>query len=741
MDNLFAYLGNLGSRDVLLKRNRILEDFVADMNHGTVSDPGQAASGAQDEALPKNTNEPASCLQLAEDVKTLLNKRFTCTLSLTSGAGNDTKAAALVALEDYVTKLYLAHHNEQEKADLIYQIGLSAQGELERSEIGQLRDRLWEILKDPVSDYAPEQRTAPAQLKAMIAEHPAELFAARPGYRSEVIPFIEAYYSAEHRRRELAAISVIYKTCLGAPAAFLPDFLARQQALLDSFAHTAQEMVDGRAKLEAFATAARSGTERFPSEGEVAIYKEQRYLSQLQEDFNTSVQAVFEDELTFLMISSYEYTRSLYRLKIRNSNKSAQALYISAYDKGDRHIKKLLEYSSQKYAKSGQEEFMNSFCLGSTVLNNQKTSKIVLPHFIRRIYDTGVWEEQTSERETVAQSIYDIGPVIGLISVSTTRRNPYLLPLGDAGMEGPASVTAFLTAFSCVPLDESSAQGVLAACKKEAEHEKFPKVKQASLEFLASITPHELAVFGQYMTERLTHACFLSKAYQLRNSTPYRNYMKRLEDSLHKRSLSALQTGLQDYFDFYLDPVIEALMLLPLPLTRLRILDFLEDFIQRTATDLQPGAAWDLTPAELFRFLDILTGKLRELVTFWTETVIPCHLLYYHYLASEIPVTDAEPLTGTREYYAQVYERYLFFANNDDRIDIDPAFSATQDLQPLQEITDGRAFDLYAGSFYNYFLEETYRIALSRTFYQQYVRLHMHKTKVDVMDLPNQKTS
>ena len=120
--------------------------------------------------------------------------------------------------------------------------------------------------------------------------------------------------------------------------------------------------------------------------------------------------------------------------------------------------------------------------------------------------------------------------------------------------------------------------------------------------------------------------------------------------------------------------------------------------------------------------MDILTGKLRELVTFWTETVIPCHLLYYHYLASVVPATDAEPLTGTREYYAQVYERYLFFTNTDDSVDIDPAFCSTQNLQPLQEITDGRAFDLYAGSFYNYFLEETYRIALSRTFYQLYVQ-------------------
>ena len=117
------------------------------------------------------------------------------------------------------------------------------------------------------------------------------------------------------------------------------------------------------------------------------------------------------------------------------------------------------------------------------------------------------------------------------------------------------------------------------------------------------------------------------------------------------------------------------------------------------------------------------------------------HILYYHYLASEVPATDAEPLAGTREYYAEVYERYLFFANTDDNVDIDPAFCSTQNLQPLQEITDGRAFDLYAGSFYNYFLEETYRIALSRTFYQQYVRSHMYKTKADVMDPPNQKKS
>ncbi len=719
MDNLFAYLGNLGSRDALLNRNKILDDFLERMECVSVTE----CSNSQEDVTPSINKGKADCLEIAEDAIKLLKHKFTCTLSLPCEDMADKKAQAFAELEDFTRELFLKHHNENERSELLRKIGLSASGMLERHETGQLRDRLFKILKDPVSDYSPEKRTAPAKLRDMINGNMAALFSGSHDLEKEVKPFINDYYLDKHIRRELETLREKFNKYLGAPADILPEFLKTIRSLIDNFAYTAEEKEAGRSKLDSFTEAFASHNGDFPSENEVSAYKENRMLSMLQDDFNTSVQEIFTDELKFLMIASYEYTNSLYRLKIRNGHNTEQAEYITAFDMGKKHdIKKHLQYSARKLIESGQEHFMEGFRLGSAILSNQQTSKTVLPHFIRRIYDTGVSEGKTSEREAVAHSLFDIGPILALISVSTTRKNPYLMPIGDTGKEGAASVGSFVNAFSCVPMDKHSAGSVLAKCKKEMEKEKVPKRKNESVDFLHTVTPEKLTVFGQFMTERLTHACFLNKAYQLSNSTPYRSFLKQQEDELHKKSVLALQNRMQDYFDFYLDKLIERMMLLPMPLTRLRILAFLEAFLTRNAGNAPQGASHGLSPAGVFRYLEILTEKISGLVTYWTDSVIPCHILYYHYMVSKTPKTNATLTTGDQDYFADKYSHYLFFENNSGTIDIAPSFCESLKLQQLQDMEDKGGFDLYAARFYNYFLEETYRITLSQNFYQMFVR-------------------
>ncbi len=72
----------------------------------------------------------------------------------------------------------------------------------------------------------------------------------------------------------------------------------------------------------------------------------------------------------------------------------------------------------------------------------------------------------------------------------------------------------------------------------------------------------------------------------------------------------------------------------------------------------------------------------------------------------------------TRKYFTDMYGYYRFFTGRNGEIDIAPSMCGEMEILPLQELKDAESFDRYAAKFYNRFLEDSYRTALSHNFYQ-----------------------
>ena len=710
MDNIFAYLGQLGSQNSLLNKNHRLDELFKDTEQVSFTD------FIKKEHVGVAYRSTVECCALADTALKQFRKYYGDPLGNAGTFVSDPLLEAFVVLESFTKDLFLSHHNETEKTDILRLIRLSAEHMLESPEIGRLREKLIKIVRDPLSEYTLDDRTAPAKLMDLINKNPATLFCSRPVLAEEINPFINDYFSEKNIRAEMTTIEKTFAECTGASAEGFPGILSRLQSLLKNFAHTENENNDCLEKFSRFSGALLSHESTMPDAETVSNYKERRLFSLLRDDFNKSIKPALEKELTFLMIASFEYTNSLYRLKIRNGGHSTGlAEYIAAFDNEKRFVKKLIEYSSIKFNESGQGNYIESFVLGSIVRKNQKTAWTVLPHFIRRIYDTGVTEGKTSERDPLAHSIYDVGPVLGLVGVSTVRKNPYLLPLnaGKSQMDG-ASPTAFLNSFSSVPFSTNAAKSVLDNCKAEAKKERTRKRIDDSSAFLDTVTPEKLAIMEQFMTERFSNTCFLSKAYKLSTMAPYMwNPGKNLQMLERYPHLN----GLGYCFDYYLDPVIEKLMVLPLPVVRLQIINYLEKFLAgNTGQPQLDSELKQLSPARILRCLETFTKYLERLVTFWTETTVPWHVLYYHYLAAGCRKAD-KSVTFLSDDFFQGKEctRYNFYYKNEKgKIDILPSLCAETNLQYLKYPDDVvTPFNRYSQRFYNSFLEQTYRMVYS----------------------------
>ena len=71
-------------------------------------------------------------------------------------------------------------------------------------------------------------------------------------------------------------------------------------------------------------------------------------LSRHEEKFNSAVLPAAYKELQLLMVGNWEYTQSLYQLRIKNGSKGKRSEYISVFDKEDRDIKKIVELGKMK---------------------------------------------------------------------------------------------------------------------------------------------------------------------------------------------------------------------------------------------------------------------------------------------------------------------------------------------------------------------------------------------------------
>ena len=430
-------------------------------------------------------------------------------------------------------------------------------------------------------------------------------------------------------------------------------------------------------------------------------------------EFKQQVEPVFEEELRFVMIAANEYARSLYRVKITNGTLKSPSKYISVFDKRKREIKKLIEYSGKKFNETDQRALLQDY----DVSGKMQAAMTVLPHFIRRFYDG-----EPSEKEMLMHSVYDIGPVLGLIGVSTKRKNPYLFNVKDdkegqfqAG-SAPASVYSFLNSFSCVAYsrkkendntDSISATEALQECKKIAETENRTKHKRSAVDLFDTITAEELSVISQFAVERLVHGCFLSQAYSVQLCLPQRQY-----------------------FNYYIDQFVDKLMVLPLPRTRIRVMACLEEFIKKHFGGNTVPNGMRPTPAAMLGFMEMLAEEMRRMLKFWIEITIPVHILCYHFLCVN---NGLEP--DAKDYFASIYDKYQFYeVGEDGSIDI----SKSMNLSSVKayESQKESQFDRYAGKLYFDFLLDSYNSAFDFNFTNLLFRFRSKAPDCDIESLP-----
>ena len=434
-------------------------------------------------------------------------------------------------------------------------------------------------------------------------------------------------------------------------------------------------------------------------------------LTNFKNDFNTIVNPVFEEELRFIMIAANEYSRSLYRININNGTRKSPAKYISVFDKKNHEIRKFIENSVNKFNETDQNKvFQNNKEISDKLYYN--TKKTVLPHFIRRFYDPILLK-----RAPIMQSIYDIGPIMGLIGVSTKLKNPYLINMEkeeDEQFEKKSTISltqSFLNSFSCVPYslykkDKNSLTissiDALQECKDIAEKEQFIKYNHSSIDFLNSINAEELSVFEQFIVERLTHGCFLSKAYNL-------------------------QFCLQNNacINYYLDQIVSKLILLPLPRTRIQILICLENFINNYIS-IEKELNNNLSPIVVLIALDSLTEELINIINFWIDIVIPIHIICYNFLCTN---NDLE--IDARDYFKLIYDKYQFY-QIDEKENVD--ISDLMNLTPIKTYVTqkGNKFDNYSRKLYHYFLVNTYKYAFDINFSNQLSKFECLMSKYSI---------
>lgn len=426
-------------------------------------------------------------------------------------------------------------------------------------------------------------------------------------------------------------------------------------------------------------------------------------------EFKQQIEPVFEEELRFIMIAANEYARSLYRVKITNGTLKSPSSYISVFDKRKREIKKLIEYSGKKFNETDQKKLLHDY----DVSEKMQAAMTVLPHFIRRIYDG-----EPSEKEMLMHSVYDIGPVLGLIGVSTKRKNPYLFNVKEdkEGQCEAASVFSFLNSFSCVPYslnkDNDGAVTVSATeafqeCKRIAETENQTKYKRSAVDFFNTITAEEISVISQFAVERLVHGCFLSQAYSVQLCLPN-----------------------QEYFNYYIDQFVDKLMVLPLPRTRIRIMACLEEFIKKYFGGNKVLKGMGPTPASMLGFMESMAKEMRRVLKFWIEITLPVHILCYHFLCVN---NDLEP--DAKAYFASTYDKYQFYeVGADGSIDISRTMNLTS-VKAYASQKDSR-FDSYAGKLYYNFLLDSYNSAFKYNFANLLFRFRTRMPDCNIELLP-----
>ena len=265
-----------------------------------------------------------------------------------------------------------------------------------------------------------------------------------------------------------------------------------------------------------------------------SLLSQSSYVSRkFREHLYECIKKELKTDLRYVMVASWRYTLSLKRSpKILNGTSNKASHYISIFDgitnggNGMTEIRKLLQNPAVTRDRTDSKESQND----SKKTTENTIAPTVLPQFIRRYYDMGLRfddrgnpikaDDSVKLKSPIMNSIFDIGPVLGLLKATTSKSNPFITKGKELNQK--FMVESFLQKFITAPIatDEKltpnnilSAKEILKkvidAAKKEDHYDENSEV----ICFLKSISPEELVTFSQYSIERFTHTMFLIKSF------------------------------------------------------------------------------------------------------------------------------------------------------------------------------------------------------------------------------------
>lgn len=380
-----------------------------------------------------------------------------------------------------------------------------------------------------------------------------------------------------------------------------------------------------------------------------------------------AIDEAFCDDLKFLMVCSYEYTKTLYCYDIPNGKSTAESnaeesqtilssfLYKNSIKKQlDNNARALFHRSSNK--KDYERVLSNWKTLAYFKQNNVENSgKTVCPQFIRR-------QDNKNKRASLNDSIFDIGITYGLILGHDPSNSPFIRPVSDyKNMPDP---------------DKENARKILAGVLvdvPQADKEQIPATTSASTEkadfnindFLdnfvfvnfdetgynesleplnvplekypvdgAPISKHKFSVIENFIVERITNYNYLAKLFELH---------KWLGTNYHEAEL-------------FLEPLFLELMVLPLPNTRILFIDSILKTLKIYKEDHgKPDSAFYSLPASFENILRFEEAMF-DIVKKWNQLTVCIAVLLFHYLMKLKPLQ-------TDDYFQSLYnsKNYNFF--------------------------------------------------------------------------------
>ena len=320
-------------------------------------------------------------------------------------------------------------------------------------------------------------------------------------------------------------------------------------------------------------------------------------------------------DLNYVTVASFRYTASMcLGPKIINGTKQTPSAYIQLFDGiknagyGRSELRKLLQNSGEWFNK-------NDYVFPTNM------ALTVLPQFIRRYYDMGITFDNNLNpvlpsadeiKTPVMSSIFDIGPVLGLLGVSTPRKNPYIKRDGIV-----ADIDSFVRSFVSAPLRVDSKRKDLLSARQilDMAADIASKAKDESANnFLKSISAEELVVFNQFAIERFAHASFINAALREQSADELLSYI---------------------HFHSYILPTALGIITLPLPKTRIKLLEAIQNQnnIEEFARKCFPNT--EITNEIRQVIMSIFADFIRKFVSYWRDVVIPVHILTFHYFAQK----------------------------------------------------------------------------------------------------------